>query len=59
MRKFIKGNSNDDTEREIVGCRKAISRALQASLLNQIHLTILHWLRNKSSKLLKFTASGK
>lgn len=41
MRKFIKGNDNDDTEREI-GCRKAITRALQSSLLESVTLTILH-----------------
>jgi len=34
MRKFIKGNNNDDTEGEIVGCRKAISRALQGLLFH-------------------------
>lgn len=38
----MKGNNNDDTEREIVGCRKATSRALQGSLLEPVTLTILH-----------------
>lgn len=52
-----KGNNNDDTEKEIVGCRKAISRALHC--WNQLHLLLCISFGTKSSKLLKFTTSGK